>query len=123
MKPEFLFFIGIDQINLPPLRGKGERFLDKYFLTNDRITIRILLEPVAHCIGSVEHEYLINKCAGVAYRKEWLTESEYNLARDNLDHTLGSELYNISAFTQNLWVVKDNAVCFDRGWLYIRNGS
>jgi hypothetical protein len=123
MKPESLFFIGIDQIKLPSLLGKGERFLDKYFLTNDRTVIRTLLEPVVPLIGSVEHGYLTKNCAALAYRKEFLTDAEYKRTRDDLHRSLVVELHGILAFTKNLWVIKDNAAWFDRGWLYIKHNK
>jgi hypothetical protein len=46
MRPELLFFVGIDQIKLPNLHGKGERFLDKYLL------ILQTIEPLsAYCLS------------------------------------------------------------------------
>jgi hypothetical protein len=121
MRPELLFFVGIDQIKLPNLHGKGERFLDKYLLTNDRTVVRILLEPVSNFIGSVEYDYLTNNCPTLAYRRDNITETEYENVRDNLDRTLVSELYHVSSFIQNLWVIKDNAAYFDRGWLCVKS--
>jgi hypothetical protein len=122
MKSELLFFVGIEQIKLPSLHGKGERFLDKYLLTNDRRVVGILLEPVRTFIGSVEYDYLTNNCPALAYRREYITEIDYQNIRDNLEDSLVKELQNINSLIQNLWVIKDNAACFDRGWLCVESG-
>ena len=90
---------------------------------NDRTVIRALLDPVKPFIGTVEYGYLIRNCPGLAYRKKTVTESEFIAVRDNLDRYILVEIRNIIAFNMNLWVVKDNAAHFDRGWLYISNGN
>jgi hypothetical protein len=123
LRPEFLFFVGIDQIKLPSLPGKGERFFDKYLLTNDRVTIGTLLDPIKRFIGSVEYDYLTTNCPALAYRRGYISEAEYEKVRDDLHRSLVNELYNAAAFVQNLWIVKDNAACIDRGWLYISYGT
>ena len=123
MRPELLFFVGIDQIKAPILSGRGERFQEKYFLTNDKTFIRALIDPVKPFIGTVEYGYLVRDCPAFAYRKQILTESEFATMRDSLEGSLLKELGSMLAFIVNMWVVKDNAVCFDRGWLYINNGD
>jgi hypothetical protein len=122
-KHELLFFVGINQIKLPNLHGKGERFLDKYLLTNDRAVVRILLESLKNFVGLVEHDYLTNNCAALAYRKEYITEADYENVRNNLDHSLIMELQNVASFVNNLWIIKDNAAYFDRGWLSVKAGT
>jgi hypothetical protein len=121
MGPELLFFVGVDQIKFPALPGTGERFLDKYLLTNDKTTIRIILDPLKYFIGSVEYGYLINECPAIVYRKQNITELEFKAVKDDLNKVLLVELHNVMAFTYALWMVKDNAADLDRGWLYIKN--
>jgi hypothetical protein len=123
MRPELLFMVGIDQIKVPTLSGRGERFLEEYFLTNDKTFIRALISPWKLFIGSVEFGYLVKSCPALAYRKQAITESEFVAARDDLDRFIIKELQNILAFIRNLWVVKDNAAYFDRGWLCIKSDN
>jgi hypothetical protein len=92
MRPELLFFVGIDQIKVPALSGRGERFQEKYFLTNDKIFIRAIIDPVKPFIGTVEYGYLVRDCPAFAYRKQILTESEFATMRDSLEGSLLKEL-------------------------------
>lgn len=111
------FFSAIDQVILPKSSKNGERFQDAYYITTDYSKIVEIVSPFQQSIGSVETSYLLS--AGpkaLIYRKNSIDVSTANLAAV-LGEMLIEEMLAIKTLQFNLWLLKDNAVHFDRAWI------
>lgn len=116
------FFTGLDQVELPKLAGRGERFMNNYFLTNDRRKIAELVTAHEPQIGAVEADWLRDTAPALIYRV-----GEAEIDRTDLDPSLRAllidDLRAVQALLFGMWLEKDNAAFLDRGWLAGRIGS
>lgn len=111
------FFAAIDQIILPQSSKNGERFHDAYHITTDRSRIYEIVAPFNDRIGSVEASYLLNGGAkALIYRKNNIKFGTVALGTV-LERMLIDDMMAIKTLQFNLWLLKDNAVHFDRAWI------
>jgi hypothetical protein len=113
-----LFFSGLSSIEIPQLSTRGDRFLDKYYITNDTKRISELVEPYKSEIGNVEYEDLTKRSSALIYR-----HGKLDTDRSALDAEAFEELRNDMIAAQmllfSLWLIKDNAAHQDTGWLAV----
>lgn len=111
------FFTGLNQIELSATSQRGERFADLYYLTTDPTRIREVISPFAGALGNVETSYLAGGAAkALIYRSSKQEVDEANIA-GSLNRLLIEDMVALNKLQYNLWVVKDNAAHFDRGWI------
>jgi len=110
------FLCGLDQIDLPQLPQRGERFADRYHITKDAGKIAELIAKFGDGLGSVETSYLTRRASAVVYRSEVM-----ELADSDVDaflaQTLIDDMLALKRLELGLWLVKDNASHFDRTWV------
>jgi hypothetical protein len=117
MRIKTTFFTGMDQIDLPPTPRRGERFADLYYLTTDRAQIAAIVEPFASALGSVETHYLVSGGAkALVYRISDQEVDETNVS-DSLKALLVEDMLSVELLQFYLWIIKDNAAHYDRGWI------
>lgn len=111
------FFTGINQIELSATSQRGERFADLYYLTTNPTRIRELIIPFAGELGCVETSYL--SCGGAKALVYRISEQEVDKAdiAASLNRLLIEDMAILKTLQYNLWIVKDNAAHFDRGWI------
>ncbi len=114
---DMLFFTGLDQIEFPRTSRNGEKFLDRYYLTNDREKIDKLIGRVATNIGSVEYRYLRERCSALIYSNDRVEIKEPSNLSMQIESRTIEALALVQSFLEKLWIVKDNAAVQDRGWL------
>jgi Apea-like HEPN len=117
MKVSITFFAGIDQIELPNTSRKGIDFGENYILTSHRAHMTEIVSPFTNFLGSVEMSYLTQGGAkALVYRK-----IERDIDNEDIGDSLRKLLINDMLFLKNkqllLWMMKDNAVHFDRSWI------
>jgi len=94
--------------------GNGERIGDKLHITNDRLFIESLLTPAFYKIaGDLESSYL-KTTGAVVYCIE---ETQTFPNDDAANSFLVKHLIEVRSFLQMLWLVKDNSVNVDLGYL------
>jgi hypothetical protein len=111
------FFTGLNQIELPATSKRGERFANYYQLTTDRVRIDDVIRPFAGGLGNVELSYLRRGGAkALVYR---ISDQEVDEADINtsLNQLLILDMKTVKALQFSLWVIKDNAACFDICWI------
>ncbi len=109
-----LFITNIQHLNISSNLGRGERVGDKFFITNDRSYIESLLTPNFTTIaGSLETKYLKTATA-VTYGIE---ECEVFSNDGEAISYLNTRLAKVKLFLQFLWLIKDNSVNADLGYL------
>ncbi len=111
------FFTGINQIELPATSRRGERFAEYYYLTTDEAQIGEVTKPFAHGLGSVETSYLT--CGGAKALVYRISKQEVDTAHiaASLGRLLIEDMKMVKNLQYNLWVIKYNAVHFDRCWI------
>lgn len=116
MKITTTFFTGIDQIDLPVVQGRGERFKDVYYITTDPARIREIAEPHRATLGNLESAYFTNGAKACVYR---ISESEiaWDDPAESLRSVLVDDMSSIGALQFSLWLLRDNALHFDRAWI------
>jgi hypothetical protein len=116
MTVRILFFVGLSGIKLSFPTGRGERFANKFLISNDRTVIEKLVQPYKANIGSVEHRFLTEDCPNLIYSDGHVADDDVvDLEKFARDSTIAS-LSRVQQFLHSLWVVKDNAAFEDRGW-------
>jgi hypothetical protein len=109
-----LFIANVEHLKISSDLGHGEKITDKILITNDRLFIENLLTPLFYKLaGDLEAHYL--KTAGaVAYSIE---ESESFADHEAANSFLLKRLGEVRMFLLMLWLVKDNSVNVDLGYL------
>jgi hypothetical protein len=115
------FFAGLEQINLPKIIGKGERFLDKYYVTNDKKVINDLIHDFKNFIGSVEFGWLTRNSSALIYRSEEKYFKKNEEKTRYLEEQIIKDLIAIKALLFNLWTIKDNACEENGAWLVLHD--
>ena len=121
--PSSLFVIGLDQVALPRIVGKGDRFLDKYYITNDFSFVKQLIDHIRFYMGTLEYGFLTGKCAAVIYRADELSDDDFSAAVDSADARIMDCVNTVTSLLYQMWIFKDNAASSDRGWLYLSRKS
>ena len=109
-----LFIANVEHLKISSDLGHGEKLTDKVLITNDQLFIENLLTPLFYKLaGDLEAHYL--KTAGaVAYSIEENQPFPDNEAANSF---LLKRLGEVRVFLQMLWLVKDNSVNVDLGYL------
>jgi hypothetical protein len=115
------FFSGLEGIQLPSISGRGDRFNDIYYITNDKSYIKNMVSGLQSYMGSIEWRYISELCGVIIHGSENLyLEVDRDLETEIEKMTI-KYLYGIMAFSGRLWLVKDNAAYQDRIWVIVRN--
>ena len=117
MKTDFLFFTGINQVSLTKTSVNGERFLDRFHITNDQKKISQLIGPLRTGVGSVEYTYLITKCPALIYSTYREEIDGLDVGSLDMESKIVRDLASVQGLLQGLWIVRDHAAYQDRGWL------
>jgi hypothetical protein len=112
-----VFFAGIHQVEFPRSIRNGERFLDKYHITNDRARISEIVTPYAASLGGVELSYLTKGGAKALIYKVTNIDINRDRVESRLHELLIEDMLSIRLLQLSLWLLKDNAAEFDRGWI------
>jgi hypothetical protein len=109
-----LFIANVENLRISADLGHGEKLTDKILITNDQAFIENLLSPFFYQIaGTLEAHYLKNTGA-VAYSIE---ETQPFPSDEAALSFLLERLADVKVFMQLLWLVKDNSVNVDLGYL------
>ena len=111
------FFAGIQQVEFPRSSRNGERFLDTYHITNDRSRITEIVTPYATSLGGVEVSYLTGGSAKALIYRISYHEIDPESLESALHERLIEDMLAIRLLQLSLWLLKDNAADFDRGWI------
>jgi hypothetical protein len=119
MRLKTTFLCGLDQISLPTMPQRGERFADDYYITTDKGRIAELIREFGDALGSVETSYLFHHANAVVYRR-----GEIEVGVEGIEASLEKraidDMLALKRLEMGLWLVKDNAAHFDRVWLAAR---
>ena len=113
MPGKSLFIAGIEALDVQDDLGRGDRFGDMFFLTNNVEVISALLPPsFLSSAGSLETSSLLSG-RPVAYLVEQFHPEDDSTALEHL--TL--RLKQLGLFLHLLWYTKDNAAHTELGYL------
>ncbi|MGO8100449.1 hypothetical protein AB9F46_08540 [Rhizobium leguminosarum] len=116
MRVKTTFICGLDNVQLPPLTPGSQPFADGYHITNDRRRIAELVHIFGDALGRVESGYLVNHASAVVFRISEIEVDGHDIASCLEDRVI-VDMLSILRLGLGLWLVKDNAVHFDRAWL------
>jgi hypothetical protein len=115
MKDAALFIAPIHFIRVSEGLGRGDRLDDRTFLTNDPDTVRSLISSrLRKHIGELETESLC-RAGLVAYRG--FSDDQFPQDPAAIEALLAVQLMNLHQFQKMLWLVKDNAVTVENGFI------
>jgi len=104
-------------IGIEIIPNKENENFPKIFLTNNKEIIRKqLISGTEKLIGLIEYRHLYNNAKLVAY-----SNSEFDENQTNSIQHLDIHLSILKIFFFSLWMVKDNSVDFDLGFLIFKN--
>lgn len=110
-----LFLVALEQMKLEGNFGKGLRLVGDAFLTNDPAIIAPLISPFfERSAGLLETDALRRAPAVVYAQGEEVTDSSAEAGK----RLLGRRLKAVQNFLTILWLVKDNSINFDLGFLH-----
>jgi len=113
---KYRYLVGLTQIDIQEPLGKGDQIANEFRITNDKAVVqKFLSRNLMEALGGLETMALLN--ADALVYEEATTE-------ENLDATtalakLTGMLERTGVFATALWMVKDNAVNFELGFLEI----
>jgi len=86
-----LFITGLNHISISANLGRGERFRNSFYITNDaRFIDSLLTEEFGSVAGQLERDFIRNPGAIIYTIEEGHTFSDSSAALDYLDQRLGS---------------------------------
>ena len=113
---KYRFLVGMTWLDVSDPLGKGEQILDEFRVTNDKaIVSKFLTGDLTRSLGGLECQALLN--ANSIIYLEATTDLEMDPSTAN--GILTGFLHWTSMFTTALWLVKDNAVNFELGFLEV----
>ncbi|MBY3517077.1 hypothetical protein HFN76_33630 [Rhizobium laguerreae] len=116
MRVRTTFICGLDNVQLPKLAQESAPFADGYQITNVRPKIVELLRMFGNALGSVESGYLANRASAIVFRFSEI-ETDGPDIQACLEARVIVDMLAVLRLGLGLWLVKDNAVHFDRVWL------
>jgi hypothetical protein len=122
MRLNTTFLCGLDQIELPAMLHRGERFADDYYLTTDKNRIAELVSEFGTGLGQVETTYLVQRASAVVYRRSSIDFDGVD-AVGCLEKSIIEDMLAVKRLEMGLWLVKDNAAHFDRAWIAARTAQ
>ncbi|MGD0918152.1 MAG: hypothetical protein ABSB22_17005 [Thermodesulfobacteriota bacterium] len=109
-----LFITNVEHLKILSNLGDGEKIGDKLRITNDRLFIQKLITPSFHTLAGDLETHFLNTTGAVAYSIE---ESQPFPSDEAANSFLVERLMEVRTFLQMLWLVKDNSVNVDLGYL------
>lgn len=110
------FFIGIAAGKFPNLPAPGLEIGGGLRLTTDRPAIARIVSSYSSEIGNIEEDFLLHSSAALIYKKQ-----SYDFQKADIGASINGHLITSLAACQNfltkLWLVKDNAIISDIGWM------
>lgn len=119
MRLKTTYLCGLDQIELPAMPQRGERFAEDYWITKDKGRIAELIHQFGDGLGSVETTYLANRASAVVYRSGEIEVVGEDVV-DCLETRIIDDMLALKRLEMGLWLIKDNAGHFDRAWIVAR---
>lgn len=115
----FLFFTGITGLSCPSFDAPGFTVFDDFRLINETAAKSRLVSQYAAEIGSVEASFLCSDGVTLLYqrgRKTFSTESDLF---EQFNGFLIAKLAKVENWFNDLWIIKDNSVNHDTGWIVV----
>jgi hypothetical protein len=109
-----LFIANIENLRILANLGHGEKLTDTILITNDRLIIENLLSPSFYEIAGTLEAHYLKTTGAVAYSIE--ETQAFSNEQTAISFLLG-RLGEVKVFMQMLWLVKDNSVNVDLGYL------
>ena len=118
IKVPALFFLGLSGIRLPLTGHPGLAIGGQLRITNDRAGIERLIGAYTDHMGTVEHHHLVHFASALVYARD-TTDLPATGRAEAMNRVVVDRLREIQAWLMKLWLVKDNAVDPDIGWLVL----
>ena len=113
---KYRFILGLNFLKIREPLGKGDQIIDKFRITNDKSVARNFMgRDLREALGGLEGLTLLNSEALIYHEDS--VEGKFE-PEDSL-RVLTRLLHVIGLFTSALWMVKDNAVNFELGFLEV----
>jgi hypothetical protein len=116
MQVKSTFFVGLSGISLPLAAAPGLQLRDGLRAITDRASIARLIGSYEDSIGLVEKSFLESHAPAVAFRNTHIDIDPVH-AGEWVNGALVRSLVNVHLWLMGLWLVKDNAVDADLGWM------
>ena len=117
-KNAVLFFAGIERLTIKERLGKGERFGDVFYITNEPLVIEALISRSGPSIGHIEFSSLTSGRCVVYSQEETNVEDD-----DAADGILKLRLAQVSTFFHHIWLTRDHSVGLEYGYLHVGGGQ
>lgn len=122
MKSSSTLFFGLTGIDLPLASAPGLSLGNGYKAVNDRASIGRLIGSYVEFIGTVENAFLLDRAKAVGYRRSYL-ELDADQISESINGELLRNLFDLNVWLIRLWLIKDNSVNVDSGWIAVGVGK
>ncbi len=85
---------------------------------NEKNSIDRVVTSYVEFIGTVERAFLIHRAQAVGYRRRSIELDEHQIS-EAINGELIRSLVEVTAWLMRLWMVKDNSVDVDAGWMAV----
>jgi hypothetical protein len=112
-----LFIANLENLKISSPLGRGEKIGENFFITNDHDLVTGLITPIfSKLAGEIEAYHLRISDAVVYFIEE---HQPFSDDREAISF-LNANLSHVQLFLQYLWLVKDNSVNVEIGYLEYR---
>lgn len=118
MKHQSTFFFGLTGIKLSLASSPGLDLGNGLRVLNDKNSIGRLVSSYVEFIGTVEEAFLVHRAQAVGYRRLPI-ELDENQISESINGELIRSLVEVTAWLTRLWMIKDNSVDVDSGWMAV----
>ena len=122
VKAKSNFFIGVTGAKFSNIQTPGRNIGGILKIITDKSSISRKIDEYERQLGSVEHTFLSNQISGLIYSDETLSIDADN-AGEIINGLLIDRLLQIQNWLMNLWLIKDNAIETDLGWMVVKFDS
>src|ERR1017187_2497185 len=113
---KYRFILGLNFLKIREPLGKGDKLMDDCLITNDKsIARKFMRRELREQLGELEGWALLN--AGTLIYHEGSIEDKFE--QEDSMQLLTRFLNFVGLFQSSLWMVKDNAVNFEMGFLEV----
>jgi hypothetical protein len=116
------FFLGLNGIKIPAITIPGLKIGDDLKLLHDGRATARMVGSYAEQIGSLEYNYLTNKAPAIIYCNHVVSVGKSNIS-EWVNGLIIQRLSRVQNFLMKLWLIKDNAVDPDTGWMAIQHNG
>lgn len=109
-----LFIANLEHLRISSPLGRGEKIGENYFITNDHDLVTGLITPIFRNLAGDIEVYHLRISDAVAYSIE--DHQPFSDDREAISF-LNANLSHLQLFLQYLWLVKDNSVNIELGYL------